>query len=245
MSEPKSKARTDLGNLIAKWGAPIDHELLVLALTHRSFAYEAGGIPTNERLEFLGDAVLEIIVTDYLFRNFPDHPEQHLSKMRSATVSQEALAIVARQVGIGDFILLGVGEDRTGGREKDSILSDAFEAMLGATYLCHGIEKTSQVALKLLKPLLEEALLRGAHSDWKTTLQGLCKDFDLELPEYLVEHTGPDHQRTFYCQCLIDGKLRGKGQGPNKKGAENQAAKEASLSLRAEHGIEGPVSLDA
>lgn len=238
-------ARGDVEELERLWGCELDSELLVLALTHRSFAFEAGGIATNERLEFLGDAVLEIIVTEYLFRNFPGHPERHLSKMRAATVSQAALAQVARTISIGDFVLLGVGENRTGGREKDSILSDTFEALLGATYLCHGLSKTREVALKLLAPLLRDVLSRGAHTDWKTTLQELCNRFEIDTPEYRVTSSGPDHNRHFECECLVRGEVLGHGEGPSKKVAEHSSAQQATMALRAEQGIEGPVGLDA
>ncbi len=142
MTSPGDAAATAL---VQRLGVFIDPELLVLALTHRSFAYEAGGLPTNERLEFLGDSVLGIVVTDRLYRSHPDLDEGDLAKMRSACVSQRALAEVAREIDLGPCILLGKGEIATDGPDKDSILCDAFEALLGAIYLSNGIETSSEV----------------------------------------------------------------------------------------------------
>src|SRR5690606_23958561 len=137
MSIPGQAAATALADRL---GVVVDPELLVLALTHRSFAYEAGGLPTNERLEFLGDSVLGVVVTDRLYRDHPELPEGELAKMRAASVSQRALAKVARELELGPCILLGKGETATGGADKDSILCDALEAVFGAVYLTHGIE---------------------------------------------------------------------------------------------------------
>ncbi len=140
--------------LTSRLGVHVDPDLLVLALTHRSFAYEAGGLPTNERLEFLGDSVLGIVVTDRLYHAHPDLPEGELAKMRAACVSQRALAVVAREIGLGPCILLGKGERATGGNDKDSILCDAFEAILGAVYLTHGMDAARDVVLRLVGPSL-------------------------------------------------------------------------------------------
>lgn len=219
--------RTDVETLLSALGTPIDGELLVLALTHRSFAHEAGGIPTNERLEFLGDSVLGIIVTEYLYRHHPDVPEGDLARMRAATVSQRALASVARGLGLGPYILLGRGELVTGGREKDSILSDTVEALIGATYLCHGLEHTRAVVERLVADLLSEAQRLGAGLDWKTSLQELAAERGLGGPVYAVTGTGPDHARTFDAVVSLDGAPWGSGTGTSKKVAEQNAAEDA------------------
>ena len=187
-------ARTDTEALVYRWGPSIDTQLLDLALTHRSYAHENGGLPTNERLEFLGDSVLGIIVTEYLYRTHPEVPEGQLAKMRAATVSEPALAAVARDLGLGEFIKLGKGEALSGGRDKDSILSDTVEALIGATYLTHGLEETRTVVTRLVSRFLDSARTRGAGLDWKTSLQELTAVHQLGNPAYEVTGTGPDHQ---------------------------------------------------
>lgn len=219
-------ARTDLDELVAKLGLEIDHDLLRLALTHRSYAHEAGGIPTNERLEFLGDSVLGIVVTEYLFTRHRDVPEGDLAKMRSATVSQRALADVARTLGLGDYILLGRGELVTGGREKDSILSDTVEAIIGAAYLLHGLEPTRVMVEALAQHLLVDAKRLAAGLDWKTSLQELASLYELPTPIYHVEGSGPDHDRTFAATVTV-GQIVGRGGGSSKKVAEHGAAEDA------------------
>ena len=161
-----SPARSDVEALVYRWGPRIDPDLLDLSLTHRSFAHENGGLPTNERLEFLGDSVLGIVVTEYLYRAHPDVPEGQLAKMRAATVSEPALAAVARDLNLGEFIKLGKGESLTGGRDKDSILSDTVEALIGATYLSQGLEPTRAVVERLVARFLSSARTRGASLDW-------------------------------------------------------------------------------
>jgi ribonuclease-3 len=217
--------------LTEKLGVQLDAELLVLALTHRSFAHEAGGIPTNERLEFLGDSVLGVIVTEALYRRHPDLPEGELAKMRAATVSQRALAAIARTLDLGCYILLGKGEVGTGGGEKDSILSDTVEALIGAIYLAHGLEVTRSVVERLVDPTLAIAANLGAGLDWKTSLQELAATIGVGAPEYVCEGSGPDHARTFTAQVLLDGQIRGTGTGSAKKHAEQDAAAEAYRSL--------------
>lgn len=164
-------ARPTPAQLAEALGVELDPDILVLALTHRSFAHEAGGIPTNERLEFLGDSVLGLVATEALYRRFPDLPEGELAKMRSAVVSQRALAEVARTLDLGSYILLGKGETRTGGADKDSILSDTVEAIIGAVYLSHGLEVARTFVHSLVDPLLKTAAGLGAGLDWKTSLQ--------------------------------------------------------------------------
>ncbi len=236
-----SRGSQDLAELLARWGMELDPEMVVLALTHRSFAHEQDNLPTNERLEFLGDAVLQLIVTERLYLSYPSHPEGHLAKMRSATVSQPALAKVARDINLGEFILLGRGEEKTRGREKDSILSDTVEAMIGATYLCHGLEATRKVVENLLQDLLAHALERGAVMDWKTTLQELTGQLGVHTVEFAVEGTGPDHDRRFTAKALIGDRILGSGKGRSKKVAEHEAARQAVMTLREEHGITAPL----
>lgn len=240
MNNKKAEAgaqRDDAQTLIDAWGIDIDPEMLVLALTHRSFSHEMGYIPHNERLEFLGDAVLQLIVTEKLYLDYPDHPEGDLAKMRAATVSQPALATVARNIDLGSYILLGRGENLTGGREKDSILCDTVEAMIGATYLCHGLEPTRTTVEKLLADLLENVIERGAGVDWKTTLQELTAELNLPTVVYDVTGSGPDHARVFTAHAIIDGVERGLGTGTSKKNAERAAAALAVKSLRKDYNL--------
>jgi len=224
MTQPAERLTTELG-------VHLDPELLVLALTHRSFAHEAGGIPTNERLEFLGDTVLGLVVTEALYRRHPDLPEGELAKMRAATVSQRALAAIARRLGLGEYLLLGKGELATGGRDKDSILSDTLEALFGAVYLTHGIETARELVERLVDPTLAIAADLGAGLDWKTSLQEAAARRGLGVPEYEVSSDGPDHARTFTARILLDGVVRGTGTGSAKKIAEQEAAASAYRAL--------------
>ena len=216
MTQPAERLTTELG-------VQLDPELLVLALTHRSFAHEAGGIPTNERLEFLGDTVLGLVVTEALYRRHPDLSEGELAKMRAATVSQRSLAAIARRLGLGDYLLLGKGELATGGRDKDSILSDTLEALFGAVYLTHGIETARDLVEALVNPTLAVAADLGAGLDWKTSLQEVAARLGLGAPEYDVTSDGPDHARTFTASIVLDGVVRGTGTGSAKKVAEQEA----------------------
>ncbi|MCL2423042.1 MAG: ribonuclease III [Micrococcales bacterium] len=217
--------------LLDRLGVDLDPELLVLALTHRSFAHEAGGLPTNERLEFLGDQVLGLVVTEYLYKILPTNTEGDLAKMRAATVSQRALAEVARDMDLGAFVLLGKGELSTGGPDKDSILSDTFEAVLGAVYLAHGLGTSRELVLRLVGPKVRAATDMGAALDWKTSLQELAAQQGLGSPSYHVSGEGPDHQRVFTAQVLLSGTTYGSGVGPAKKVAEQRAAEDAYRAL--------------
>ncbi|WP_066587528.1 ribonuclease III [Cellulomonas timonensis] len=219
--------------LVEKLGVQLDPELLVLSLTHRSFAHEAGGIPTNERLEFLGDTVLGLVVTEALYRTHPGLSEGELAKMRAATVSQRALATVARELDLGAYVLLGKGELATGGNDKDSILSDTLEALFGAVYLAHGLEEARGVVLRLVGPTLTAAADLGAGLDWKTSLQELAAELGLGAPVYEVVGEGPDHARTFTAHAIVGGEARGTGTGPAKKLAEQEAAANAYGALEA------------
>lgn len=232
MARRKSKApqmppalNTNLDDLFGAWQIRFDPELLILALTHRSFAYEVGGIEPNERLEFLGDSVLSIIVTEYLFKRYPQLSEANLSRMRGAIVSEKTLSQVARNLGLGDFMLLGRGENLMGGRDRDSILCDMTEAMIGATYLSHGLEATRRIVESHLRPFLERAVELGKSSDYKTTLQEYCAEANLGEPVYDAEGFGPDHARYFIATVHVGGQLVGRGQASSKKAAKSEAAR--------------------
>lgn len=224
----------DQGQLIEALGVELDPELLTLALTHRSYAYENGGLPPNERLEFLGDAVLSLAITDRLYREYPELPEGQLAKLRASVVNMHALAGVARDLGeggLGAHLLLGRGEELTGGRDKASILADGLEAMLGAVYLQHGVEIARKLINRLFEPLLIAAPQRGAGLDWKTSLQELTAASGLGVPEYKVDEQGPDHRKEFSASVAVGGQVHGTGGGRTKKEAEQKAAEWAWRSL--------------
>ena len=225
------------GLLQERLGSGLDPELLERALTHRSFAYENGGLPTNERLEFLGDSVLGLVVTDTLYRRHPDLPEGQLAKLRAAVVNMRALADVGRALELGAFIRLGRGEETTGGRDKSSILADTLEAVIGAMYICRGLEAAAGLVHRLFDPVIEESSTLGAGLDWKTSLQELAAGLTLGVPEYLVGESGPDHQKAFTASVRLAERAYGAGNGRSKKEAEQQAAASAWTSIRSEHGI--------
>jgi ribonuclease III len=207
--------------------AGLSPALLERALTHRSFAYENGGLPTNERLEFLGDAVLGLVVTDALFREYPDLPEGHLAKLRAAVVNMRALADVARGLHLGDYIRLGRGEEGTGGRDKASILADTLEAVIGAVYIERGLDAADVLVHRLFDPVIVRSARLGAGLDWKTSLQELTAASVLGVPEYHVDESGPDHQKSFQALVRVGGRVYGSGTGRSKKEAEQHAAEAA------------------
>ncbi|HTR90639.1 MAG TPA: ribonuclease III [Trebonia sp.] len=215
-------------------GVPISAETLERALTHRSFAYENGGLPTNERLEFLGDSVLSLVVTDTLFTGHPDLPEGQLAKLRAAVVQMNALAEVARDLRLGSFVKLGRGEEGTGGRDKPSILADTLEAVIGATYIDCGLGSASDLVHRLFDPVIERSALLGAGLDWKTSLQELTADRNLGVPEYQVKDSGPDHQKLFRAVVKVGARELGAGEGRSKKAAEQLAAEAAYRSITSE-----------
>jgi ribonuclease-3 len=217
-NQPESAA------LLRALDAGLSPELLERALTHRSFAYENGGLPTNERLEFLGDAVLGLIVTDALFREYPDLPEGHLAKLRAAVVNMRALADVARGLHLGDYVRLGRGEEGTGGRDKSSILADTLEAVIGAVYIERGLAEAGALVHRLFDPVIAHSARLGAGLDWKTSLQELTAAGVLGVPEYHVDESGPDHQKSFRALVRVGGRVYGSGEGRSKKEAEQQAA---------------------
>ncbi|MFZ9986692.1 MAG: ribonuclease III [Candidatus Nanopelagicales bacterium] len=206
-----------------------------LAMTHRSYAYENGGIPTNERLEFLGDSVLGLVVTESLYRNYPDVSEGQLAKMRAAIVNARALADVARSLDLGAHLRLGKGEEITGGRDKSSILADTLEAVIGAVYLECGLATAEGLVRTLFDPLVARAATLGAGLDWKTSLQELTASLDLGAPDYAVEESGPDHAKAFRASAVIGADVYGEGEGRSKKEAEQQAAEAAYRAVTLRH----------
>ena len=212
-------------------GEKVDEPLLLRALTHRSYAYENGGLPNNERLEFLGDSVLGLVVTDSLYASHPDLAEGQLAKLRAAVVNMRALAEVARAMRLGEYIFLGRGEESTGGRDKASILADTTEAVIAAVYLSGGMPAASAFVHHLLDPLMKSTASLGAGLDWKTSLQELTASGSLGVPEYRVTEHGPDHKKSFGAQCLVGSELIGSGSGSSKKEAEQMAAEVAWTEL--------------
>jgi ribonuclease-3 len=232
---------TNYAALRAALGDPVlDPERLERALTHRSYAYENGGLPTNERLEFLGDSVLGVVVTETLYRTHPDLSEGRLAKLRAAVVNARALAEVGRGIGVGEHVKLGRGEEATGGREKASILSDTVEAVIGAVHLSGGFEVSAPVVHRLFDPLIEAASAMGAGLDWKTSLQELSAEHGLGVPEYVIADEGPDHMKTFTAQVRVRDHLYGNGVGRSKKEAEQAAAETAYGEIAAELDVVDP-----
>ncbi len=231
--------RTDGGSssflsLIEELGIQLDADLLDLALTHRSFAYENGQIPTNERLEFLGDSVLGVVVTEYLYRSYPDLAEGQLAKLRANVVSAVSLAAVARDLGIGQLVKLGRGEVTTNGHDKTSILADTTEALIGATYLAGGKPAAETLVHHLFDPLVDRAATLGAGLDWKTSLQEVASEMGLPVTVYQITESGPDHDKRFEAWAVLGGRRFGPGVGQNKKQAEQQAASMAFSELQPE-----------
>jgi ribonuclease-3 len=224
-------------------GQRIDEPLLLRALMHRSYAYENGALPNNERLEFLGDSVLGLVVTDSLYAVHPDLAEGQLAKLRAAVVNMRALAQVARTLHLGDYIFLGHGEESTGGRQKASILADTMEAVIGAVYLSAGLPAATTLVHHLLDPLMKSSATLGAGLDWKTSLQELTASGSLGVPEYRVTEEGPDHEKTFHAKSFVGFELMGSGTGRSKKEAEQKAAAIAwtELSRRASAVLSSPV----
>lgn len=208
-----------------------DEALRQVALTHRSYAFEQGLGVTNERLEFLGDAVLGLVVTDLAFREFPDLPEGELAKLRAAIVNMSALAEVARDLRLGEAVLLGKGEEMSGGRDKASILADALEAVLGAAYLDRGLHVARKLIERLFRPRMIAYVRGEGERDYKTILQELASQDLGSLPEYRIVERGPDHQKEFTATVYLGGKAWGRGRGRTKKEAEQQAAREAFVKL--------------
>lgn len=206
--------------------------LLQQALSHRSWCAEQGGLPSNERLEYLGDAVLGLVVAEHCFRRFPDMPEGELAKVRAAVVNARVLAEVADQLGIGSALLLGKGEEASRGRTKPSILADAFEAVVGALYLEAGWTAAEHLVLSFLEPRIDRAAAEPDDFDQKGLLQELTVRHGEGIPRYVVVGSGPDHDRQFEAQVFVNGVQRGAGTGGTKKDAEQEAARQALADLR-------------
>ncbi len=223
--------------LLSELGIELDPQLYSLALTHRSYAYENGGLPHNERLEFLGDAVLGVVVTEYLYRTYPDLPEGRLAKLRAAVVNSQSLAMVASGLGLGDELLLGRGETVTGGREKPSILADALEALFGAVLISCGRDAADLLLHHIFDPLVDQAATVGAGLDWKTSLQEVCAELDLGLPGYRIAESGPDHDKRFTAIAVVGDRSFSPGEGRSKKQAEQQAAEAAFQALTADRAL--------
>lgn len=214
-----------------------DPELLQHALTHKSYANEHRLPEHSERMEFLGDAVLNLVVSEHLMQACPGSSEGDLSKFRASVVSEPSLAAVARQIGLGEFLLLGRGEEQTGGRNKDSLLADCLEALIAAVHLDGGQKQAVAFIARFFEDLIRKSCVAGGAQDYKTTLQELCQERLKQLPEYaVVSESGPDHQKQFEVKLSIRGQVYGRGAGRSKKEAEQQAAREALEKLSDDRG---------
>jgi len=226
MARPSGDAGVpaERSRLSATLGVEINPELLQLALTHRSYAYENGGLAHNERLEFLGDSILGQAVTVMLYTENPDLDEGELAKRRASLVSSVALAEIAVGIDLGEHILLGRGEELTGGRRKSSILADCVEAVIGATYLSADPDAATGLVMRLIAPLLADPDRFGAAMDPKTSLQELSTRTGRGLPVYEVSDSGPDHSKRFHATVIVGGTPIAAGDGSSKKQAEMAAA---------------------
>lgn len=212
-----------------------NQELLYQAIRHPSYVYEKDNprVSDNQRLEFLGDAVINLAISNLLMESFPEMKEGDLSKYRASLVSENGLSCIALELELGDYLLLGKGEEQTDGRKKLSILSDALEALIGAIYLDGGFTEALRVIAKLFSPLLESISPGKSVNDFKTDLQEYSQEAFQSTPQYRLEkETGPDHNKTFYAEVYLKGDLKGKGKGKSKKEAEQNAAKEALTCLK-------------
>jgi len=208
-------------------------DLLERALTHRSYANENRLSEHNERMEFLGDSVLNLVVSEQLMNALPGSSEGDLSRLRAAVVSEPSLAAVAREIGLGEYLLLGRGEEQTGGRDKDSLLADSLEALVASLYLDGGIGPAGAFIIRFFDATIRKAQTTGGTSDYKTEVQELCQERLKTLPDYtVVSESGPDHQKQFEVELSVRGEVYGRGAGRNKKEAEQRAAKEALEKLR-------------
>jgi len=233
MNEERVQALTGLEDRLGWYFADI--ALLDNALTHRSFVNENAALACrdNERLEFLGDAVLELTVSDLLMRKFPDHSEGQLSKLRASVVNEQPLAELARRFGIGEHLLLGKGEEGSGGRMKSSLLANAFESVIAAMYQDGGFDRTAAFIAELFEPLIEEGDISAVYRDYKTAVQEMCQVLFREMPRYMViSETGPDHDKRFETSLVIGERVIATGKGRSKKDAEQQAARSATEWLR-------------
>lgn len=226
INEPEASTRPT--SLERKLGVNFqDPRLLTEALTHRSYAYENDSPAHNERLEFLGDSVLGLLVTDLIYLRHPSMTEGDMAKLRAGVVNAQILASVAREIDLGSHLLLGKGEEMSGGRDKSSLLSDVFEAVLGAVYLDAGIEVSRALVTTLIGPRIESILATEYRGDFKTSYQEIVARNLGVLPEYRTTSKGPDHQKHFKTTVFVSGEPRGSGEGRSKKEAEQAAARDA------------------
>ena len=216
-----------LDALSEKLGVEINRELLKLAMTHRSYSYEHGNIPNNERLEFLGDSVLGFVVTSHIYETLTNLPEGEMTKVKNAVVSARALAVVAAELSLGEYLLLGKGELATDGRNKPNLLADAFEAILGAAYMSNGFDAARALVEKFVFPLLDNPDEIRANSDPKTTLQERIQALGRGTPNYKTRFEGPDHNRDYFSTLYVNGEEISHGEGRTKKNAETAAAVKA------------------
>jgi ribonuclease-3 len=223
----------NLDQLLQSLGVSVRADILELALTHRSWAYENGADKTNERLEFLGDSVLGVVVTDAIYQNYPAAPEGQLARMRAAVVSSKSLADIARALGVGQHIKLGRGEESTAGHDKASILADTLEAIIGAVFVDSGYEVARDFVRRLTLEHIAVAAELGAGLDWKTSLQELAANRGMSVPSYEIQSDGPAHARIFTAVVVLDGQKFGAGTGTSKKEAEQKAAAETYANLTA------------
>jgi ribonuclease-3 len=214
--------------------AAVPEELLELAFTHSSYAREQGlgELATNQRLEYLGDAVLDLVLAAHLFDKYPELPEGDLTRLKAAVVRKSALAFVARQLDLGDYILLGRGEETTGGRRKASLLADVVEALVGAVFLAGGFDGAREFVLAQFGPMLVEVDGRESLCDHKSALQEILQARGMPPPQYRVARTdGPPHDRWFTIEAILRNDVIGTGEGGSKRAAEQQAAEEALESI--------------
>jgi ribonuclease III len=223
----------NLNVLCNRLGVDLEPQLLELALTHRSYAYENGNLPNNERLEFLGDSVLGFVVTSHIHDLLTDLSEGELTKVKNAVVSARALSGIAAELGVGEFLRLGKGEEQTGGRNKLNLLADAFEAILGAIYVSKGLDAAQEFVARFVFPLLSDTDSLRENSDPKTTLQERFQASGKPVPTYVTTHEGPDHDRVFFAKVSSGDRLLGEGQGRSRKSAETEAAIDALAKLAA------------
>ena len=217
---------SDRAALLKAIGVDLPDELLTMALTHRSYSYENGGLPTNERLEFLGDAVLGLTITEELYHRHPDRSEGDLAKLRASIVNTQALADVGRSLsdgGLGAHLLLGKGEEHSGGADKSSILADGVESLLGAIYIEYGITVAREVILRLFANLIDTAPTLGAGLDWKSSLQELTAARGMGAPAYLVTATGPDHDKEFTATVVVTESRIRQGRRPHQEGSRAES----------------------
>lgn len=217
----------------AALGTNISSELLELAFTHGSYSREFGGVPTNERLEHLGDSVLELIITGELYLKFPEVDESRLSKMRAGLVNNSALVPIAKELELGQYLRIGKGEEVTGGRNKNSMLANAFEALVGAIFLEKGYTATEEIILKWFRTTIESSDALDLGMDAKTALQELTAATGLSSPEYLITEFGPDHNKSFEAVVVVSNEKFEVGEGKSKREAEQAAAKFAYDKLSA------------